>query len=59
MAEDQIKATEDSVIKSIRDRAIDKAFASAESELTKSGLGKSVIEAPLDNLDQDLKKLLK
>jgi F-type H+-transporting ATPase subunit b len=62
LAEDQIRATEDSVIKSIKDRAIDKAFTHAESELTKltkAGLGKSVIEEPLNNLEQGLKRLLK
>ena len=62
LAEDQIKATEDSVIKSIKDRAIDMAFTSAERKLTestKSGLDKSVIEESLDNLEQGLKKLIK
>ena len=62
LAEDQIKATENSVIKSIKDRAIDKAFAVAESKLTdlpKSGLNKSVIEESVGSLEQGLKKLLK
>lgn len=62
LAEDQIKATENSVIKSIKDRAIDKAFAVAESKLTdlpKSGLNKSVIEESIGSLEQGLKKLLK
>jgi F-type H+-transporting ATPase subunit b len=62
LAEDQIKATEDSVIKSIKDRAIDKAITITESKLTKtteSELDKLIIEESIDNLEQDLKKFLK
>ena len=60
LAEDQIKATEESVIKSIKDRAIDKAFLVAESqlaELPKSQLKKSIVEDSLKSLDEGLKKL--
>jgi F-type H+-transporting ATPase subunit b len=60
LAEDQIKATEDSVIKSIKDRAIDKAFLTATSQLTelpKSQMKKSIVEDSLKSLDDSLKKL--
>ena len=60
LAEEQIKASEDLVIKSIKDRAIDKAFLITEShlmELPKSKLNKTLLEASLSSLDQDFKKL--
>ena len=60
LAEEQIKATENSVIKSIKDRAIDKAFLVAEGqliEMPKSKLNKSIVESSLKNLDDNLKKL--
>ena len=60
LAEEQIKASEKLVIKSIKDRAIDKAFLTTESqlrELPKSGLNKTLLEDSLASLDQDFKKL--
>jgi F-type H+-transporting ATPase subunit b len=60
LAEEQIKATEHSVIKSIKDRAIDKAFLTAEGQLVempKSKLNKSIVEDSLKSLDKNLKKL--
>jgi len=60
LAEEQIKASEELVIKSIKDRAIDKAFLTTESqlrELPKSGLNKTLLEDTLASLDQDFKKL--
>lgn len=60
LAEEQIQATEDSVIKSIKDRAIDKAFLVAESQLTelpKSQLKSSIVEDSLKSLDEGLKRL--
>jgi F-type H+-transporting ATPase subunit b len=60
LAEEQIKASEELVIKSIKDRAIDKAFLITESqlrELPKSKLNKTLLDDSLAILDQDLKKL--
>jgi len=60
LAEEQIKASEELVIKSIKDRAIDKAFLITESqlrELPKSKLNKTLLEDSLASLDQDFKKL--
>lgn len=60
LAEDQIKATEESVIKSIKDRAIDQAFLISErqlKELPKSKLNKTILEDSLISLDEDFKKL--
>ena len=60
LAEEQIKASEELVIKSIKDRAIDKAFLITESqlrELPKSKLNKNLLEDSLASLDQDFKKL--
>jgi F-type H+-transporting ATPase subunit b len=60
LAEEQIKATEELVIKSIKDRAIDKAFLITESqlkELPKSKLNKTLLEDSLASLEQDFKKL--
>ena len=60
LAEEQIKASEELVIKSIKDRAIDKAFLITESqlrELPKSELNKTLLEDSLASLDQDFKKL--
>ena len=60
LAEEQIKASEELVIKSIKDRAIDKAFLITESqlrELPKSKLNKTLIEDSLASFDQDFKKL--
>jgi F-type H+-transporting ATPase subunit b len=59
LAEEQIKASEELVIKSIKDRAIDKAFLIAESqlkELPKSKLNQTILEDSLASLDQDFKK---
>ena len=60
LAEEQIKASEELVIKSIKDRAIDKAFLITESqlrELPKSKLNKTLLEDSLASFDQDFKKL--
>ena len=60
LAEEQIKASEELVIKSIKDRAIDKAFLITESqlrELPKSKLNKTLLDDSLASLDQDFKKL--
>ena len=60
LAEEQIKASEELVIKSIKDRAIDKAFLITESqlkELPKSKLNQTILEDSLASLDQDFKKL--
>ena len=60
LAEEQIKASEELVIKNIRNKAIDKAFQIAESELKelpKSQLNKTILEDSLASLDQDFKKL--
>jgi F-type H+-transporting ATPase subunit b len=60
LAEEQIKASEELVIKSIKDRAIDKAFLITESqlrELPKSKLNKTLLEDSLASLEQDFKKL--
>jgi F-type H+-transporting ATPase subunit b len=60
LAEEQIKASEELVIKSIKDRAIDKAFLISESqlkELPKSKLNQTILEDSLASLDQDFKKL--
>ena len=60
LAEEQIKATEEAVIKSIKDRAIDEAFLIAEKKLAKlpkSKLDESSIDDSLKSLDEGLKKL--
>jgi F-type H+-transporting ATPase subunit b len=60
LAEEQIKASEELVIKSIKDRAIDKAFLITENqlrELPKSKLNKTLLDDSLASLDQDFKKL--
>ena len=60
LAEEQIKASEELVIKSIKDKAIDKAFLIADSQLKKipkSQLNKTILEDSLASLDQDFKKL--
>ena len=60
LAEEQIKASEELVIKSIKDRAIDKAFLITESqlrELPKSKLNKTLLEDSLTSLEKDFKKL--
>jgi F-type H+-transporting ATPase subunit b len=60
LAEEQIKATEDSVVKSIKDRAIDQAIWTAENQLTettKQKLNKSITEDSLSRLDKTLNKL--
>ena len=60
LAEEQIKASQELVIKSIKDKAIDKAFLITESrlkELPKSLLNKTILEDSLASLDQDFKKL--
>jgi F-type H+-transporting ATPase subunit b len=61
LAEEQIKATEDAVIKSIRDRAIDKAVSHAENhlgEMPKSKMSKAIMEDSFKRLDESLKKLI-
>ena len=60
LAEDQIKATEALVVKSIKDRAIDKAFLIAGDKLItlpELKKNKSIVEDSLKSLDNGLKKL--
>ena len=60
LAEDQIKATEDAVIKSIKDRAIDQSILMAETELSKRVKSKnndSMVNESLKILDSELKRL--
>lgn len=60
LAEDQIKATEASVIKSIKDKSIDKAIETAEIQLvqsTNSNLRNTILKDSLKDLDSGLKQL--
>lgn len=60
LAEEQIKSTENAVIKSIKDRAIDKAFLTAERELaetSKSKLANTFMNESFKSLEAHLKKL--
>jgi F-type H+-transporting ATPase subunit b len=60
LAEDQIKATENAVLKSIKDRAIDQGFLLAENQLTEihqSESNKSNMNDSLESLNDSLKKL--
>ena len=60
LAEEQIKSTENAVIKSIKDRAIDKAFLTAERELaetSKSKLANTFMNESFRSLEAHLKKL--
>ena len=60
LAEEQIKASEELVIKSIKDKSIDKAIETAEIQLvqsTNSNLRNTILKDSLKDLDSGLKQL--